>query len=354
MLRKILAIVLAMSLVNPLSAQDSTTKRSLTISGSADAYFKYNLGESKANNLTSFTNSHNSFELGMASLRFDYQATKVEMVADLGFGKRAQEFSSNDEGVPAAVKQLYISYSANEWLKLTAGSWATHVGYELLDPQLNKNYSMSYMFTNGPFFHTGIKADITRGASSFMIGVANPTDFKYVPDDQVNSKFVIAQYSFAPGDHFKVAVNYVSGKGLDTTKSHQFDLVLTSKFSDLFSLGYNGTVNRTKTYMGGKKYDAAKSWWGSAVYLNIDPSEKLGLTLREEYFSDYNQLKMYRAQLRGGSIFASTLSANFKTDNFIFIPEVRLDNASEKIFINRDGNTKKTAVNILLAAIYYF
>jgi len=354
MLQKLIVSVIAMSLINSAFAQDSVKTSSLTISGSADLYYKYDLGKSKTNNLTSFTNSHNSFELGMASVKADYKTGKVQMVADLGFGKRAQEFSYNDEGIMASIKQLYISYAANDWLKFTAGSWATHVGYELVDPQLNRNYSMSYMFTNGPFFHTGVKAEASYKTSGFMIGIANPTDFKYVPDGQINEKFLLAQYSFTPSDRFKAYINYVGGKNVDTTKSSQFDVVLTSKLSNKFSLGYNGTVNRTTAYLGNKVYDECKSWWGSALYVNYDPSSTFGLTLRGEYFNDDNQLKVYSSQLMGGSIFATTLSANLKADKLIFIPEVRFDQASDPIFMNSSGEGVKWSANILFAAIYQF
>ena len=354
MLQKLIVSVIAMSLINSAFAQDSVKTSSLTISGSADLYYKYDLGKSKANNLTSFTNSHNSFELGMASVKADYKTGKVQMVADLGFGKRAQEFSYNDEGIMASIKQLYISYAANNWLKFTAGSWATHVGYELVDPQLNRNYSMSYMFTNGPFFHTGVKAEASYKTSGFMIGIANPTDFKYVPDGQINEKFLLAQYSFTPSDRFKAYINYVGGKNVDTTKSSQFDVVLTSKLSNKFSLGYNGTVNRTTAYLGNKVYDECKSWWGSALYVNYDPSSTFGLTLRGEYFNDDNQLKVYSSQSMGGSIFATTLSANLKVDKLIFIPEVRFDQASDPIFMNSSGESVKWSANILFAAIYQF
>ena len=156
MLRKILASGVAITTFNMAFAQDSTQVPALTITGSADVYYKYNFEKNKSNNLTSFTNSHNSFELGMASVKLEHKTAKVDMVADLGFGKRAQEFSYNDQGILAAIKQLYISYSHASWVKFTAGSWATHVGYELVDASANRNYSMSYMFTNGPFFHTGI------------------------------------------------------------------------------------------------------------------------------------------------------------------------------------------------------
>jgi hypothetical protein len=106
----------------------------------------------------------------MASVKFEHKGNKVGAVLDLGFGPRAKEFAYTDEGITQAIKQLYITYSPADWLKFTAGTWGTHVGYELLDPQLNRNYSMSYMFTNGPFSHTGLKADITKGKHGFMIG----------------------------------------------------------------------------------------------------------------------------------------------------------------------------------------
>ena len=75
-----------------------------------------------------------------------------------------------------ALKQAYLSYAVTDKFKLTMGKWATHIGYELADAYLNRNYSMDYMFSYGPFSHTGIKADIGLGGkSALMIGVANTT-----------------------------------------------------------------------------------------------------------------------------------------------------------------------------------
>lgn len=353
MLRKLLAPVFAMGIVTISFAQDSTSAEPLSITGSADVYYKYDFGESRTNTLTSFTQSHNRFELGMASVKLEHKTAKVDVIADLGFGKRAQDFSYNDEGILQSVKQLYVSYSPSSLVKFTAGSWATHVGYELVDPQLNRNYSMSYMFTNGPFFHSGLKADFTLGKSGLMVGIANPTDYKYVPEGVVNKKFLLAQYSYTGNDIFKVYLNYVGGKGVDTTKTNQFDLVLSSTLSDKFSLGFNGTLTNIQYWDGAKNIDG-QSWWGSALYLNADPSSKFGLTLRSEYFSDKNQLKIFTGTADGAKIFANTLSLNFKVDNLTIIPEFRIDNASEEIFIKKDGAPTKTAANVLVAAVYSF
>lgn len=124
-------------------AQDST-KGKLTFTGSVDAYFRYNFQNAKdsfhTNNHTSFTNSQNSFELGMASLKADYVTTKVEGVIDLGLGRRDEEISYNDGALDeekngfitlASVKQAYVSYAPSATIKFTMGKWFTHIGYEV-------------------------------------------------------------------------------------------------------------------------------------------------------------------------------------------------------------------------------
>src|SRR6476619_2748714 len=123
MLRKILIFFLAFISFIYVNAQDSSSKGTLTINGSMDAYYRYNFLNAKdsgrTNNYTSFTNAQNSFELGMASLKVDYTIRKIEAVADLGFGKRADEFSYNDEGTMAAIKQAFVSYSLSDKIKFT-------------------------------------------------------------------------------------------------------------------------------------------------------------------------------------------------------------------------------------------
>jgi len=326
----------------------------LTISGSADAYYKIDFANTKANGFTSFTQTHNTFALGMASVKFEHKGRKVSAVADLGFGQRAKDFAYNDDGITQAIKQLYVSYAPTDWVKFTLGSWATHVGYEMLDPQLNRNYSMSYMFTNGPFSHTGAKAEFTKGKHGLMIGVSNATDFRIIPDTQINRKFFIAQYSFKPSDAVAIYLNYVSGQSPDTAKTNQVDAVVTAKLGKKFTIGFNGTVNSSKIWNGVKNIKA-ESWWGSALYFNYDPNAWLGLTLRTELFSDEKQYKVFSGASEGGNIFAATLSANFKAGGFIFIPEFRIDNTSKAIlFTNKSGAFKKSASSFLVAAIYAF
>jgi len=358
MLRKIAVFGLAAGCLGNLHAQDKTPetkepKPVVNLSGFADAYFRSDFMRSAANNRTSFTHSDNSFELGMASLKLDYAKGKVGLVADLGVGRRAEEFSYNETGLKSAIKQLFITYQASDWLKVTAGSWATHIGYEVVDAPANRNYSMSYMFSWGPFFHTGVKAEATAGKSSFMFGIANPTDFKTAP---VNSaKYLLAQYAIALSDDVKAYLNYVGGKRFtDSARTAQYDLVLTARLDEIVSLGYNGTLAANRLQQGDKYAEQAQTWWGSALYLNIDPSTSFGLTLRTEYFSDKDRISAMSLAPVGAGVLANTLSGNIRLGDLTLIPEFRIETANAGIYSNKSGQTRNSDASFLVAAVYKF
>src|SRR6478735_5633621 len=207
----------AATTTNPPSVEVAGIK----ITGSVDVYYRYNFANAKdtsgnpiTNNYTSFTNSQNSFELGMASIQASHSFGKASAFIDLGFGRRAEEFSyaNTSNSSLFAIKQAYLSYAVSDKFKLTMGKWATHIGYELADAYLNRNYSMSYMFSYGPFSHTGLKADFGVGKkSAFMFGIANTTDYV----TQTNSRmFGLAQFSTATSnDKLKVYINYQGSYG---------------------------------------------------------------------------------------------------------------------------------------------
>ena len=351
MLRKIfLGIVVLPGFISAHAQTDSIAPvpSGPVITGSVDIYYRYNFSDPKSgglNNYTSFTNSQNSFELDMASIRADHSFGKASATVDLGFGRRAEEFSYANSDHPSlfAVKQAYVSYAISDKLKLSIGKWATHVGYELADAYLNRNYSMDYMFSYGPFSHTGLKADIGLGAkSALMLGVANTSD---VVADAGSRKYALAQFSTGTADDkLKLYLNYQGSYGGSFSTS-QFDVVVTGAVTDKFSIGYNGTVQTTKPYKA-----SSAAWWGSALYFNVDPTSAFGITLRGEYFDNKKGVVGAPAT----SIFDVTLSPNFKVGNLTIIPELRLDAGKDEIFEKNDGTPTKSTVTGILAATYHF
>ncbi len=68
-------------------------------------------------------------------LKYDHTWGKAGVTVELGFGRRAQDFSYNDGTANpyfslANVVQAYVFYNITDKIKLTAGKWATHIGYE--------------------------------------------------------------------------------------------------------------------------------------------------------------------------------------------------------------------------------
>jgi|SRR5689334_2742902 len=351
-------LVLLVSVIS--YAQDTTKKGALIITGSLDAYYRYNFHNAKdsglTNNYTSFTNSQNSFELGMASIKADYAIGKVDGFIDLGFGRRAEENSFNDGDLDqnkngfislANLQQGYVSYSPSTKVKFTMGKWFTHVGYEVAEAYLNRNYSMDYMFSYGPFFHTGLKMDVTLNSNfGFMVGASNPTDHSTASFSKKN--FIGQIHLASTNTKMNAYINYIGGKDATDAMNNQFDLVATGTVSSKFSIGYNGTVKMVRPNGGSSEF-----WWGSALYLNFDPSTIFGLTARGEYFSDEHGI----ANVGGfgsNKIFDLTLSGNIRIDNLTLIPEFRLDAAQAGIFFKNSGEAVKNTGTFLLAATYHF
>jgi len=336
-------------------AADTTaaeTESSFELSGFVDAYYFYGFNETPLT--TSFVTDHNSFSLGMANLVLSKTGGKFGFVADLAFGPRAEGANGyvNADGSISSltlIKQLFVTYTPADWLTLTLGNFGTFVGYEVIDAPLNMNYSTSYMFTNGPFYHTGLKANFALSEKfGAMVGIFNDTDTKI---DVVPGKHFGAQLSYSDGI-LAAYLNFLTGKHEEGEGiapdifSHQIDLTATLALGDL-GVGLNVT-NRTFDPEEGD----ANSWFGSALYLNYPVTETAKLALRGEYISDSDGVI---TGVGDNSILALTLSGNIQAGPFIFIPDFRIDNASkEGYFMDADGKDKKSNAGFLFAAIYKF
>ena len=137
MKKSILLLSFLLSAILSLNAQTDTTKPAASISSTTfttyiDGYYRADFAGLKSNNKTSFTNSNNALQIGMASFKVDQTLGKFAGTVDLGFGKRADENSYNDKGLATSVKQAFVSFSPSSAVKFTVGKWATHIGAEVV------------------------------------------------------------------------------------------------------------------------------------------------------------------------------------------------------------------------------
>jgi len=370
-------------------AQEETAeeKGSLTLSGSLDAYFRTNFnGSNKGENFqapaTSFANLP-GFSLGMANVIATYQGKKVGAVADLVFGPRGEDavfgsplYSGGMAGSSQMVNQLYVYWNVSDKVTLTMGNFNTFLGYEVISPTANFHYSTSYMFSYGPFSHTGLKANIKLSDKWSLLGaVMNPTD---MTEFNLNGTYTFGgqlAYSTEAGNTYLNVVygdqdgklnsgdNLVSGT-TSLGKTFQIDLTTGVDISPAFSVGVNTTYQTiapgevfTQSEIQDLNGDGA-GFYGMAAYLQAKPKDSFGIGFRGEYFSVFNSglSEVVGLNTKGkGNVFAGTLSGNIKVaDNLTFIPELRMDSMKEEFFVSKDLNGSKGLVSFLFAAVFSF
>lgn len=127
---------------------------------------------------------------------------------------------------------------------------------------------------------------------------------------------------------------------------NQIDLVVLGTVSDKFNIGFNGTLqSRTPTDGNGE----SGSWKGLAGYFNFDPTAKVGLTLRSEYIMDGDMVYFGTE-----SIFANTLSLNWKLGPLTIIPELRYETADSEFYLDKDATPTKSTFSALAAVVFKF
>ena len=336
-LKNIAQVLLMSTVFSYVFAQEADEDANFSITGSVDTYLRYNLSndfDSKPG--TSFANLP-GFSLGMANIIIGYEGEKSGFVADLVYGPKGKEAVFNSKGSSNIVNQMYVYFNFGENTIITLGNFNTFLGYEVISPIANFNYSTSYMFSYGPFSHTGIKADFSLSDnSSLMIGMLNPTDMtESNPDD---TYLLGVQYGFN-GQY----LNYLGGQGYS-----QIDYTGGFDIGESFFLGINATSASQDSPDGDRGFS------GVALYPQLIFSESFSLGLRGEIFSDKNDFTGIFGKASGDADNTSlTITGSYSSGNMILKPEIRIDSASEKIF--KDGlDSSDNLASFVIAAIYSF
>tara|TARA_B100001778_G_C18499045_1_gene588794 strand:+ start:29 stop:1003 length:975 start_codon:yes stop_codon:yes gene_type:complete len=324
-MKKIFTLLLA-SLTTITFAQDDAA--ALSISGTVDAYYQTNLsspddlGDSFG---TSFANE-TGFALGMANLVASYDMDSTGVVADVVFGPRGDAAVGGYN-----LNQLYAYWNVNETTTLTMGRWNTYLGYEVISPAGNFNYSTSYMFSSGPFSMVGLKADFSLSDDfSLMLAVMNPTD---VNNNTSGGYSLGAQLGYK-GQYLNLYTDDDEVLGFEIDYTGGFDL------SDDIFLGINAAYQTMD--------DAG--FYGVALYPQYTVSDSFALGLRGELFGLHDDTDNDLP-----SVFSTTITGSYSVENLTIKPEVRMDAWSEaEPYLDNDALSSDSLSAFTLAVIYAF
>ena len=340
-MKKLITILLVVLGTTFIYGQDSLTTDTskLSFEGSADIYYRRNLSTSAtdAAPATSFANN-NGFSLGMFNLISSYDTKNTGFVADLVFGPRGEDAVFLSSGNSSIVNQLYAYWDVNDNLTFTMGNFNTFLGYEVISPTGNFNYSTSYMFSYGPFSHSGLKADFNLSENlTGMLAVLNATDAtEYNP---TNLNTLGAQLGYKD-----TYLNAIYGKQ-DTISKATFQVDLTAGYdlSEKFYLGINTTYNETD----------GSGFYGVALYPQYNFG-KLTTGVRAEYFNTTGDIikttgNVIESYITDADFIGLTTTLDYAIDNLNLKLEYRLDKSSQIAFEQKDNLS-----SIVLAAVYSF
>lgn len=336
------ALLISTVAVTGQETDDATPEPTFNFSGTVDTYFRASFSEDPAAPYTSFADL-NGFSLGMANFIVSYEGEKAGFVADAVFGPRGsnavfgsvrESFDGPGYGFSSEIlNQLYVYYNLREGVTVTLGNFNTFLGYEVISPSANFNYSTSYMFSYGPFSHTGLKLDFALSDDiSLMLGVFNQTD-----ETEANySRYTAFGAQLGLYGQY---INFLGGDGYA-----QIDFTGGFDLSDAFFLGINATTASLEGDTG---------FSGVALYPQLTVSDDFAIGLRGEFFSETDG---FGALVDDGDAdnFSLTLTGSFTSGNFIFKPELRIDSASSEIFAISPTETADSLSSFLVAAIYSF
>jgi hypothetical protein len=304
----------------------------LSVSGTVDMYGTVNTvdGPGTPGLLIANPGNGNAFGLGSINTVFAYETEKAGVVADLAYGPKA-----DDANLAGAINQLYAYYNVNDKTTITAGQFNTFLGYEVISPAANFNYTVSYLFNAGPFSHTGIKLDYAASEDlSYMLAITNSHAISSADGNAAGELQYGAQIGYK-GQYLNFIYGGVDGSGVEDNLfidyTGGFDL------SDSLYLGINAAYSYSD--------EADAGYQGVALYIENTFSDTFALGLRPELF-----------QANGASdatVTALTLAASTSlTDNLKVISEFRVDSSDDgaiEVFANEESVSA-----ITVAAVYSF
>lgn len=335
----------------------NTTKDSakITISGFVDMYYSKNFANpaSRINKYRNFDINENQFSLSLAELVVEKQPSPVGFRMDLDFGTTTDLVHTTNGVVNETIKHLQQAFLTivlpiGNGLTINAGKMVTHMGREVIESQLNNNYSRSLLFAYAiPYYHVGIM---------FSYPFLNNLSFTgYIYngwnriDDNNSEKTFGASIVWSPLNNLTIIENVIAGAEESNTnnKRYVFDSILNFAVSDdlLFIINADYGFERLLT-------NELAVWKGIAVGSKYIIDEATAFAIRAEIYNDISGFTTGISQ----ELKEITLTYEYKfRSNLLLRFEYRTDWSDVYSFDSRNGiNNKKSQNTLLIGSVISF
>lgn len=354
--RTFILVVAISSMSMAVHAQDSAAAAAkIDISGFADVYYSKNLAHpvTAKNQLRNFDVAENQFNLSLVELVFQKKAGPISFRVDLDYG------TANDMVQPASTSSLAIIQQAymtavipiGKGLTVDAGKFVTHMGNEVIESKDNWNYSRSFLFAWAiPYYHTGVRLSYPLADNlTACVHIVNGWNSGI---DNNDYKTLGGTLNWSPTATTGIIFNVIDGfenlTPIESGKRTVYDLIITQKLSDAFTLALNADYGQAKTDLG------LAIWKGADIYAKYQITDKSAIALRGETFSDPQG---YATGVGAADLSLSEFTGTYEylaTSSLLLRGEVRYDNSSAPVFDKEKPGTEKNQTTVLIGAVVLF
>ncbi|HZZ45032.1 MAG TPA: outer membrane beta-barrel protein [Tepidisphaeraceae bacterium] len=235
--------------------------------------------------------------------------------------------------------QAYVDVALVQNVMLRAGEFATHMGYETINPTTNPLFSHSYLFGYAiPFKHTG--AEVYWNATdklTIMVGVTRGWEESLKDDNRVLDYVGQAKYVFS--DKLTGYLNFTAGPEKATNNDDTrvvLDAILQYAVTDKFSVAANADYGWEEDDQPGNN---TGEWYGLAMYAGYKINDPLTLNIRGEWFNDQDGARGLGTTVYEGTagVTVTPFPSDATMSNLKLRPEIRYDYAEDPIFDNQNS-----------------
>ncbi len=348
------------TLISPsIFAQDkdtSSVSNPLSITGLIDINFNKNFNNpaSHINAYRNFDIYENQFNLNLAKITLQKDASPVGFKVDLGFGQ-AMDIVNSDASLGGEkslrnVEQAYLTAKLpiGNGLTVNAGKMVTHMGGEVIETNSNINYSRSFLFAYAiPYFHLGVCASYPFN-DKFSATLYVYNGWNNVVDNN-KDKTLGAEINWSPSSSFAFIENWIGGpeEPNSTKKRNVFDTIINYQPSDAVFVTLNADYGQEALDPSGLAI-----WKGAAITGKFSLSDLSSIGIRGEYY--YDQSGFTTGTLQELKEITLTYQYNFTSNLFTRI-EFRRDWSDANTFEDSSGGfTKNNQNTLLIGSVYTF
>lgn len=258
------------------------------------------------------------------------------------------------------VQQAFLSYivPAGRGVRIDAGKFVTHIGYEVIERYdgSNDNQSRGLLFGYAePFTHTGLRVSypVNERVAAQVLVVNGWDDAR----DNNSGKSIGAQLAVAPSPRVALTASYIGGPEQENNNSNLrqlLDLVAGVKATPALTLtanydyGAEAAVTLPGTAGGGVR---DSTWQGLAGYARYALSGRAAVTVRGEWFDDPQGARTGFVQ----TLKEITLTPEFRPrPSLVIRGDLRRDWSEKAVFELADGRFGRSQLTASINALFVF